>query len=282
MVRLLLEELRFRRGGILGWAIGLCLFPIVYVGLFPTFADQLTSFQDILDLAVYKALGFSMGTFEEYMASTVTNMVPLILAIYAVVNGTGTLAGEEDDGRLELIAALPIPRWQIVAVKALALGIALFTILAAVSASAALTLMAISADVDTVVAPMDVFVSLLASWPLVAVFGMISLLLGAFSPNRRIASALAMVVVVVSYLGNNLAGMITSLEPFQKFMVFYYYDATAKGLVEGQSLGDLGVLLAVLVVAFLLAVVCFQRRDLTVGAWPWQRGKLPEGERVRA
>jgi hypothetical protein len=38
----------------------------------------------------------------------------------AVAHGTGTLAGEEDSGRLELIVALRIPRWQIVAVKALA------------------------------------------------------------------------------------------------------------------------------------------------------------------
>jgi hypothetical protein len=27
--------------------------------------------------------------------------------------------------------------------------------------------------------------------------------------------------------------------------------------------------------AFGLAVFFFQRRDITVGAWPWQRGKMP-------
>lgn len=282
MFRLLVEELRFRRGGILGWAFGLCLFPIVYVGLFPSIAEQMSSFQEIQDLAIYQAMGIRMGTFEEYMASTVTNMVPLILAIYAVVNGTGTLVGEEDDGRLELIAALPIPRWQIVAVKAVALGVALLVILAAVSTSAALTLSSISGQVDTTVAPWDVFMSLLSSWPLVMSFGMVSLFFGAFSPNRRIASTLAMVVVLVSYLGNNLAGLIDSLEPFRKFTVFYYYDATAKGLVEGQPMGDLAILVAVAAVVFGAAVVVFQRRDLTVGVWPWQRGRMPEGERVRA
>ena len=85
-----------------------------------------------MDLAIYQAMGMSFGTFEGCIASTVTNLVPLSCCIYAVINGTGTLAGEEDNGRLELIVALPIPRWQIVAVKALALGIALFVILAIV------------------------------------------------------------------------------------------------------------------------------------------------------
>ena len=28
-------------------------------------------------------------------------------------------------------------------------------------------------------------------------------------------------------------------------------------------------------IAFGLALFFFQRRDITVGAWPWQRGKIP-------
>jgi hypothetical protein len=27
--------------------------------------------------------------------------------------------------------------------------------------------------------------------------------------------------------------------------------------------------------AFALALLFFQRRDITVGAWPWQRGRVP-------
>ena len=117
MLRLLLQELRFRRNAMIGWGLGLCFIPVTYIGLYPSIADQMAAFQEILDLAIYRAMGFSMGSFEGYMASTVTNLVPVILCIYAIINGTGTLAGEEDDGRLELIVALPIPRWQIVTVK---------------------------------------------------------------------------------------------------------------------------------------------------------------------
>ena len=181
MLRLFLQELRFRRNGMIGWGLGLCFFPIVYVGLYPSFAEQMASFNEIMDLAIYQAMGISMGSFEDYMASTVTNLVPVILCIYAVINGTGTLAGEEDDGRLELIVALPTPRWQIVAVKAAALGLALLVILAIVSAGAALTLQSISGEIETQVTPGEVFFSLLSAWPLAMTVGMISLFLGAFS-----------------------------------------------------------------------------------------------------
>jgi ABC-2 type transport system permease protein len=276
MLRLFLQELRFRRGGIIGWGLGLCFFPVVYVGLYPSFADQMENFYEILDLAIYKALGISMASFEGYMASTVTNLVPVILCVYAVLNGTGTLAGEEDNGRLEMIVALPIPRWQIVAVKAVALGIALGLILAISGAGAALTLTSIKSQVETVVTPGDLYLRLLAAWPLAMAFGMISLFLGTFSPSRRIASMIATAVVLVSYLGSNLTGMITSLESIENLFLFHFYDATAEALVKGQEVSNILVLLAVAVVVFGGAVLFFQIRDITVGAWPWQRGKLPK------
>jgi ABC-2 type transport system permease protein len=278
MLRLLLQEFRFRRNAIIGWGIGLCFFPVVYVGLYPSLADQMASFQEIMDLAIYQALGISMASFEGYTASTVTNLVPLILCIYAVINGTGTLAGEEDSGRLELIVALPIPRWQIVTVKAMALGVALLLILAIAAAGAALTLVAIGKQVETTVTPLGLFFNLLAAWPLAMAVGMISLWLGTFSPSRRTAAMLATVVVLASYLGSNLAGMITSLEGVQKIFLFHYYEASAEALKGGQQTGNLLVLLAVALVAFGGAVLFFQIRDLTVGAWPWQRGKIPEPE----
>jgi ABC-2 type transport system permease protein len=275
MFRLLQQELRFRRNGMIVWGLALCFFPIVYVGLYPSFAEQMASFQEMMDLAIYQAMGISMGSFEDYMASTVTNLVPVILSIYAVVSGTGTLAGEEDDGRLEMIVASPLPRWQIIATKAIATGIALLVILSIVGLAAALTLASISSQFTTEVLPLDVFGSLLAAWPLTMGFAMISLFLGAFTPNRRIASAVATVVVLISYLGNNLTGMIESLENLKWIFLFHYFDASANALLNGQDSGAVITLLLINLVAFGLAAFFFQRRDITVGAWPWQKGKLP-------
>ena len=203
-----------------------------------------------------------------------TNLVPVILCIYAVINGTSTLAGEEDDGRLELIVSLPIPRWQIVVVKAIALGIALFIILVIVSGGAALTMETIRSQVETMVTPLDLFISLLASWPLTMAVGLISLFLGTFCPNRRTAAMIATVVVLVSYLGSNLSGMISSLENIENIFLFHHYGATAQALEAGQETGDIITLLLVSLVAFGLAVLFFNRRSITVGAWPWQRAVI--------
>jgi len=271
----LLQELRFRRNGILGWGIGISMLPLMYLSIYPQFAEQMEAFEELMDLAIYQAMGISMADFEGYAASTVINIAPVIVGIYAIINSTGTLAGEEDAGKLELIVTLPVPRWQIVATKAIATGIALFLVLLIVGLISAGTMAALLSQIETVVTPVGFLVGILSAWPLVMATAMIGFFFGAVAPSRRIAALLTTAVFLVSYFGNNLAGLVTSLKTIQPFFPHYYFDATPEGLINGPQTSDVLILLAVALVFFLLAVLFFQWRNLTVHAWPWQRGKLP-------
>jgi hypothetical protein len=64
------------------------------------------------------------------------------------------------------------------------------------------------------------------------------------------------------------------LEPFTPFFLFTYLDATGTAVIEGQQAGDVAVLIGIGLVSFALALFFFQRRDLTVGMWPWQRARM--------
>jgi len=271
----LLQELRFRRNGILGWGLGISMLPLMYLSIYPQFAEQMGAFEELMDLAIYQAMGISMADFEGYAASTVINIAPVIVGIYAILNSTGTLAGEEDNGRLELIVTLPVPRWQIVATKVIATGIALFLILLIVGLISAGTMAVFLSQIETAVTPVGFLIGILSAWPLVMATAMIGFFFGAVTPSRRIAALLTTAVFLVSYFGNNLAGLVTSLETIQPFFPHYYFDATAEVLINGPHAGDVLILLAVALIFFLLAVLFFQWRNLTVHAWPWQRGKLP-------
>ena len=68
---------------------------------------------------------------------------------FVVINGTGTLAGEEEDGRLEMIVTLPLPRWQIVTSKALAFSFTAFLILVIVSLASGAVFLAIESQLET-------------------------------------------------------------------------------------------------------------------------------------
>lgn len=278
MLRLLWQELIFRRNGIIGWGLGLTFFPLVYVLIYPEFAGDLASMQSFLESDIYRVMGVGFGTFEDWVASTIILFVPMLAAVYALINGTGTLAGEEDDGRLEMIVTLPIPRWQIVVVKAVALIIALFFILFFVALVTIGVFLAIESKIETTLVPADILKALLTSgWALAAAIGMISLFLATISPSRRVAALLGAMVIIVSYFGSNLSGMVSSLESIQPLFLFTYLDATGNILLEGPEISDVLVLVGVGFVALVLAVFFFQRRDITVGVWPWQKGRIPAG-----
>lgn len=270
MLRLIIQEIKFRRNGIIGWGIGLCFFPLLYISIYPSVAEEMAG---LADLEIYQAMGVSLGTFEDWVASILFLFVPMILSIYALINGTGTLAAEEEDGRLEMMVTLPLARWQIVTAKAIGLSIATFIILLVVSFVSALVFLAIQSQVETDLSAVKLSISMLATWPLVFSMAMMSLFFAAFSSRRRIAALIMTAIVIASYFGSNLITQVSSLASLEPIFVFSYLDSTANGVKNGQAVGDVLVLMILGLVCFGLAIFFFRERDLTVGMWPWQRAK---------
>jgi len=159
--------------------------------------------------------------------------------------------------------------------QTIAHGIALFLILMIVDIATTLVFLGIRPDVVTDLTAWDVFWSVLYLWPIVMAFGMISLFLGTFTPSRRIAALTATIVVVIGYFGSNLSSQVSVLEALKPFFLFTYLDSTANLWVNGPQISDVLTLLGVALVAYLLGLAFFQIRDITVGAWPWQRGRIP-------
>jgi ABC-2 type transport system permease protein len=272
MINLLKHELRSRWGAVLGWGIGLTLFGAMYTGIFPEMGDQMAG---LADLSIYQAMGIEMGTFEGWIASTVVLFVPILLGIYAIMTSTQALAGEEDNGTLELVLAMPLHRWQIVSMKAIAIAVATFLILVIAGLGNALVLNAIKAIVEVEVTPIQLIIAVVNGWPITLAFVMMGLFLGAYLPNRRTASLVMTVVFIASYFAENIAGYVGSMDFLKPYSLFSYYDSSSGVFTEGVQAGDVGFLLGVAAVFFVLALLSFQRRNVTVGAWPWQRGKIP-------
>jgi ABC-2 type transport system permease protein len=167
--------------------------------------------------------------------------------------------------------------------KAIALAVAAFLILAIAGVGSALALQVVKGTTEVAVTPGQLFVVLLTAWPLIMAFMMMGLFLGAFLPNRRIAALVLAVIFIASYFGKNLAGMVESLEPIRPLSLFYYFDSSSAVFTEGVKASDVMVLLGAAAIFYVLALLSFQRRNVTVGAWPWQRGRArqhQEGEQA--
>lgn len=271
MLNLLKYEIQSRWGAVLGWGAGLAAFGALYISIFPEVSEQMA---DLADLSIYKAMGMELGSFEGFIASSVVQFIPIILGIYGIITSTGTLAGEEEAGTLELVLAMPLRRWQIVTVKAVAIGLAAFFMLVIAGMGNALVLGAVKTNTDVAVSPWQFFGVILSGWPLTFAFMMIGLFLGAYLPNRRSAALGTTLVFIAGYFGEMLVRFMPSFDWLDRVNLFAYYDSTGTVFSDGVQTNDILVLLGVALFFFLLAVLSFQRRNVTVGAWPWQRGRI--------
>jgi len=273
MINLLIYEVKSRWVAILGWGFGLIIFGAVYISIFPGMFEQMTVFKD---LSIYKIVGMQLGSIEGYIASVVLAYIPVLVGIYCIVTSTSTLAGEEDNGTLELIVSMPLSRWQILTAKALALSVVVLFLMIIAAIGNAVLLEVIKFNTPINVTPFGLFLALISSLPLAVGLIMIGIFLGAILPNRRIAAIVMTVYFIASYFGENLARMVKSLEPIKYFSLFNYYNTTETIFTEGAQLSDILILIGIAAVFFILALICFNRRNITVGAWPWQRGKITD------
>lgn len=271
MWRLFWQELKFRRNSILGWGLGLALYVSSYIVLYPSMQGQLAAF-NLEGIAIYEALNVAdMASFEGYVSGSVINLLPIFLGIFALMNGSSALAGEEDDGRLELILTLPLARWQLVLAKALAFAVAAWLIILLLALSLVASFWAVESQISSSLSSADLFWSCFWMYPLVLATGMIALFFSAYLPDRRTAVLAAALVFTVSYVGNTLANMDDALNGVRWLFLFNYYQVTPDIFSQGPNVGHLLTLFGVALLFLGLAVWAFQRRNVTVGAWPWQR-----------
>lgn len=276
MYNFLRHETRTRRGTIIGWAVGLSAFVAIYSSAFPTLPPEVTQ-SDIGSIDMYRALGLSdMATFSGYFTSVILNYLTVLLGIYAIAVGTAALGGEDDSGVLELWVTLPLSRWRLVLAKALGLGLITLVILVIVAVATIGAFAAIQTQVETSVTIGEIFLLTLNTWPLTMAFAMLGLFLGAYLPTRRSAIVLSAVILVASFFGNNMAPLVEPLEPLQPLFPFYHYHASVTAIIGGKLAGNVLVLLGIVVALLLLAILAFQHRNVTVGAWPWQRAQVAE------
>ena len=273
MLSLLIKELRAHRGGIIGWTLGLGLWGLLATVLFPSIGEQFGGMEFPEFYEAFGPIG-AIGELSGFLSLEVFSFaVPIALGIYALVLGTAVLAGEEDDGTLELLMALPVSRWKVVLTKALSIAVSLAIVGAGLCLSIWIGIQAIGHQVQVAVSASDLAIVALQSWLLVTALAMISLFLGAYVPSRRYAAVVCGLVLAGSYLLDSLAQITGELDPVRPLSLNYYYD-TRELMTSGLAWQDAAVLVGVVIVFLALALLSFERRNITVGAWPWQRPRV--------
>lgn len=255
------DHLRTTRANLLWWALGLAAYVAVSWAFYPTVRDNpdIAQFVERLPAALRQAFGaedlLSPGGYA--WARMFSLLLPITLVIYAVRAGTRAVAGDEEDGRLELLLAQPVTRGHLLAGRTLALAVNLallgLTVYAVALAGAAL----VGADPGAGrLAVATAQVTLLA-WLL----GALALGVGTASGRPGLASGVAFGVTLGGYLVHSLSPQVEALRTLRPVSPFWYAVGESPFRGEVQPTNALALLLAGLL-CVLLAVPAFLRRDV--------------------
>jgi ABC-2 type transport system permease protein len=271
-------------GQILVWGLCLALLGMFLVPFYDTMASQKEQLIGLLQSYPPELMSFfyprgdasTMFTPEGYLTIEFFSYMPLIVGIYAILVGSGLLAGDEENGTLDLVLAHPVSRAALFFGRLLAFAVATAVILFIVWLGFVIIMNWSTLKVDWGKMALP-FLSLLAA---MLFFGTLALLLSMVLPSRRAAAMVAGILLVASFFITSLARVDKNLETVARFSPLNYYQSgeAVKGL-NGEWFWGLLVCAALLTV---LAWWRFGRRDIRVGgegSWRWSW--LPSPARLR-
>jgi ABC-2 type transport system permease protein len=269
------------RGQVLGWGLSLGLYGLMIVPMYEKFAGQGSQFQEMIAsyppefLAFFGATVNSMLTPAGFLGMYAFSMLPIIIAIFAVLAGSGLIVSDEERGRLDLIMAHPVGRSAFFAGRVLGLLVACVAIMLLAWLGFSLLLGGSSLGVDwsQMVVP---FLSLLVQ---TLVYAGMALLLSMFLPARSLAAIVSGMVVVISYMVSSLAFMDERMGALARLMPYHYFQTTLS--FQELNLGWLFTLLGISTLMVVLAWLRFVRRDIRLsGEGSWRQPFLAKRKRT--
>jgi ABC-2 type transport system permease protein len=252
-----------QRRSLVGWTVAVVLLVLMYAAIWPSIRDQ-PSLNDYLDSmpeafrSLFATSGADMSTPVGYVqVEFMSFMGPILVILYAVMQGSSAVAGEEERRTMDLLLATPVSRTRMLLEKAAAMAAGT----ALLAGAMGVALVVEGRLFDLVIPPGRVTAAMLHLALLGMVFGAIALAVGAATGSLGLSRAVPTAVAVVTYLVNGLGPMVSWLEPLQRYSPFYQYIAHDP-LRTGVSSAAVGV--AVLTVLALVAIAArgFARRDV--------------------
>ncbi len=255
--------LRQQRRGLLLWGLAVGAVAAIYVSFYPAMGDgdELQAMVDGLPEGLVSALGYdSIGSAAGYLESTVFGLLaPILLLVFALGAAARLVAGEEEDGALELELTAPVGRRRVLAERLLALVVAVVGLCLVVAAVSAVLVLALDMDV----ALSGIAAATLGLGSFVLAMSSVTFAVGAATGRRAVALGAGAGLAVVAYMADALAPLVEGAGWLATASPFAWYLGNDP-LVEGVDVAGFAGLLLLACLATIVAAATFERRDVGV------------------
>ena len=257
---ILSRDLSERWRSLVAYSVGLAVYIVVVVAVYPAFKtstslDQLTS--DNPGLAALFGISGSIISPSGWLSANIyANFFPLVILLLTIGYGAGCLAGQEESGYLELVLTLPFARRTVVAQKMAALvlqaGVLAVVVFVTVASGRAFQLTFSTATVAATTAAVTI---------MAVDFGLLAMAVGAFTGSRGLAVGVPTALAAASYLVSSLSPVVSGIAP-ARYLSLFYWSVGDNQLDNGVTVLGLAVLIAVALSAVIAVIALFDRHDL--------------------
>ncbi len=253
-------DLDNRRRSTLWYSVGMALYMLVIIVLYPSFShstelNQLTQGNSPV-AALFGATGTLTSPAGWLNVNAYANFLPLIMLLLTIGYGAGAIAGQNEDGTLGLLLVLPLARPRILAGK-----IATMIIQALILDLTVAACVYLGRAFEVTLDPWHVATATLAVLLLGIDLGLIALALGAATGSRGTAIGLTSAVAALFYLISSLAPVVHWIHPL-RFVSLFYWAVGDQQLTNGAGPASFAVLLGVAVLGAVAANAAFLRLDV--------------------
>jgi ABC-2 type transport system permease protein len=254
------RTVRDQRRALIGWSLGIAALVFVMALVWPTVRDMkdIQKFLDNYPEALRKLFRLdSYGTGSGYLNSELYSlMVPAIFLVFSIARGARLVAGEEEDGTLDVLVCTAPSRGRVVLEQAGALATVTVVLSAALFAATLVASWAVSMDV----AILDLVRGTVAMAVLALEYGFVAFAVGAATGRRGLAIGVSTALAVAAYVLYVLGQLVHGITPWRGFSSFS--QALDRGPVGPTWPPGLLAMIGVAAAATIVGVVVFDRRDL--------------------